>query len=128
MADKGQTIASLYLSLGVDLSELDEGLALADRSVKDALAKLNSENRQVKIQADIDMAKLEGTGTVLDKIKVKYEAITKQLEIQNQKTLILQRNLEQAQKSGAPDRVQSAAKRRLMEQRRSSVAFPRYSA
>ncbi len=116
MADKGQTIASLYLSLGVDLSELDEGLALADRSVKDALAKLNSENRQVKIQADIDMAKLEGTGTVLDKIKVKYEAITKQLEIQNQKTLILQRNLEQAQKSGAPDRVQSAAKRRLMEQ------------
>lgn len=116
MADKGQTIASLYLSLGVDLSELDEGLALADRSVKDALAKLNSENRQIKIQADIDMAKLEGTGTVLDKIKVKYEAITKQLEIQNQKTLILQRNLEQAQKSGAPDRVQSAAKRRLMEQ------------
>ena len=116
MADKGQTIASLYLSLGVDLSELDEGLALADRSVKDALAKLNSENRQVKIQADIDMAKLEGAGTVLDKIKVKYEAITKQLEIQNQKTLILQRNLEQAQKSGAPDRVQSAAKRRLMEQ------------
>ena len=116
MADKGQTIASLYLSLGVDLSELDEGLALADRSVKDALAKLNSENRQIKIQADIDMAKLEGTGTVLDKIKVKYEAVTKQIGIQNQKTLILQRNLEQAQKSGAPDRVQSAAKRRLMEQ------------
>lgn len=116
MADKGQTIASLYLSLGVDLSELDEGLALADRSVKDALAKLNSENRQIKIQADIDMAKLEGTGTVLDKIKVKYEAITKQLEIQNQKTLILQRNLEHAEKNGAPDRVKGAAKRSLMEQ------------
>ncbi len=116
MAGNGKTIASLYLALGVDLSELEEGLALADKSVKDALAKLNSENRQVKIQADIDMAKLEGTGTVLDKIKVKHEAITRQIEIQNQKTLILQRNLEHAEKNGAPDRVKGAAKRSLMEQ------------
>ena len=80
------------------------------------MSRLNSENAQLKLQTKIDLANLEGAGTALDKIKVQYESVSKQIEIANNKVLIMKRNLEDTQKNNAAEPVQRSAQRQLLEQ------------
>ena len=45
MADR--TVGGLYLSLGLDISELEHGFALADRTVNQAVKRFDSEATQI---------------------------------------------------------------------------------
>lgn len=111
-----KTVGELYLSLGVDMSELDKDFALADKTVKDAISRLNSESNQIKLQTQIDLNNLEGAGDAIDKIKVRYEGVTRQIDVANQKIAIMKRNLEDTQKNNAPEAIQRGAQRQLLQQ------------
>lgn len=79
---KGQKIDELYISLGLDIARLQLDFDTAGKTVSETVSRLNSQNYQLKLKPDIDLAKLEGAGRELDRLKVKYEAVNRQLDIQ----------------------------------------------
>jgi hypothetical protein len=89
MAKNGQKIDSLYLSIGLDVDQLQLDFDTAGKTVSQTMARLNSEIKQLKIKTSIDTSKLEGVGTDVDKIRVKEQALTRELQLQTQKMNIL---------------------------------------
>lgn len=119
MAKRGQKIDELYLSLGLDIAQLQLDFDTAGKTVSQAMARLNSKETQLKLRMDIDLTKLEGAGTELDKLKVKYEAINRQLDVQKQKEQVLAAVLKDAQKtSGMDSAAASRAETNLLRQQK----------
>lgn len=119
MAKRGQKIDELYLSLGLDIAQLQLDFDTAGKTVSQAMAWLNSKETQLKLRMDIDLTKLEGAGTELDKLKVKYEAINRQLDVQKQKEQVLAAVLKDAQKtSGMDSAAASRAETNLLRQQK----------
>lgn len=115
----GKTVGSLYLSLGLDISELEQGFALADRTVSQAISRFNSEAKQVRLQADIDTANAE---TGLDKLRVQFDSLGKQIDIARQKELLLMRDLEATRKSfGSDNALTSKAQTALLSQQKQTA-------
>lgn len=100
MAKRGQQIDELYISLDLDIAKLQLDFDTAGKTVSQAVARLGSKANQIKLKMEIDLAKLEGVGTELDKIKVKHQAINQALELQRKKEEILAAVLKDAQKTG----------------------------
>lgn len=86
---KGEKIESLYLSLGLNLSELELDFATAGRTVAQSVYKLQSETKAIKLKMDTDLTNLKGVGSELDKIKVKETALNDVLKRQQQQREIL---------------------------------------
>ena len=115
----GKTVGSLYLSLGLDISELEQGFALADRTVSQAISRFNSEAKQVRLQADIDTANAE---TGLHKLRVQFDSLGKQIDIARQKELLLMRDLEATRKSfGSDNALTSKAQTALLAQQKQTA-------
>ena len=103
MAKRGQQIDELYISLGLDIARLQLDFDTAGKTVSQAVARLGSKANQIKLKMDVDLAKLEGVGTELDKLKVKHQAINQQLDLQRKKEEILAAVLRDAQKTFGKD-------------------------
>ena len=71
MAKKGQEIEELYVSLGLNIDDLKLGFDTAGKTVSQAISKINTENRKIQVKTDVDLSKLEGMGSELDKIQRK---------------------------------------------------------
>ena len=89
MAKRGQKIDELYLDIGLNIAQLQLDFDTAGKTVSDSIARLNSKANNIHLKLDADLAKLDGVGTELDKIKVRYQAINRELDIQRQKEQIL---------------------------------------
>ena len=109
MAKRGQKIDELYLDIGLNIAQLQLDFDTAGKTVSDSIARLNSKANNIHLKLDADLAKLDGVGTELDKIKVRYQAINRELDIQRQKEQILVAVLQSAKKN---DGVDSASYRR----------------
>ncbi|ORT99652.1 hypothetical protein D081_1802 [Anaerovibrio sp. JC8] len=116
---KGQEIDKLYLSLGLNIDDLKLGFNTANKTVQQAITRLNSDAKKIKLQTDIDLSKLQGVGSELDKIRVKYEAINKQLDIQRQKESILNAQYKHSLNThGADSAVTQRAQMALLNQQK----------
>lgn len=119
MAKQGQQIDELFISLGLDIAQLQLDFDTAGQTVSSAISKLNSSGNKIKLQMETDLSKLDGVGSELDKIKVKYEAINRQLDLQRQKETILSAVLKDAQKnSGADSYLSRKAETDLLRQQK----------
>ncbi len=79
----------LLVGIGLDLSELDSDFAMADKTVKENLARFNRETNLVRLRMQIDTA---GLDPVKDKAKIlelQQKALTEQLKIQSDRVKIL---------------------------------------
>ena len=93
---KGQEIEELYISLGLDVNSLKLGFDTAGKTVSQSISRINSENKKIQIKTEVDLARLQGASSELDKIRIKQEAITRQLELQRQKEAILNAQMQRA--------------------------------
>lgn len=73
---KGGIGGDLKIRLGLDFTGLQQGLLTAESTMKQGIAALNAQKVQIKVQSDIDMSKLSGVGSELDKLKVKETELT----------------------------------------------------
>ena len=80
MAKRGQKIDELYLDIGLNIAQLQLDFDTAGKTVSDSIARLNSKANNIHLKLDADLAKLDGVGTELDKIKVRHQAINRELE------------------------------------------------
>ena len=119
MAKRGQQIDELYISLGLEIARLQLDFDTAGKTVSQAVYRLNTRTNQIKLKMDVDLAKLEGVGSELDKLKIKHEAINRQLDIQRQKEEILAAVLKDAQKTNGNDsEVAQRAQTNLLRQQK----------
>ena len=84
-----ETIAELSAKLKIDLSELEGDFALADKTVSQAMSKLNHESKKLKIQTDIDLTTLGTAATKVERLKLQEQSLTAQLELQQQKVKLV---------------------------------------
>ena len=119
MAKQGQQIEELFISLGLDIAQLQLDFDTAGQTVSQAIQRLNSSGNKIKLQMETDLSRLEGVGSELDKIRVKYEAINRQLDLQRQKESILAAVLKDAQKNtGADSYVSRKSETDLLRQQK----------
>lgn len=99
----GKEIDSLYLSLGLNVSDLELGFKTAGQTVKQAISRLNSEANQIRLKADIDVTRLEAAGNHVDALKAKEKALTDELAVQQKKLELLNRAYEANAKTYGKD-------------------------
>lgn len=99
----GKEIDSLYLSLGLNISDLELGFKEAGVTVKQAISRLNSEAKQIQLKADIDIAKLEAAGKPIDALRAKEKALNDELALQQKKLELLNRAYEANAKTYGKD-------------------------
>lgn len=115
----GKEIDSLYLSLGLNISDLELGFKEAGMTVKQAISRLNSEAKQIQLKADIDIAKLEAAGKPIDALRAKEKALNDELAIQQKKLELLNRAYEANAKTYGKDSgiTRGVDTKRLYQQR-----------
>lgn len=119
MAQKGQKIEELYVSLGMDVSELDVDLALADKTVSEGLAALNRKMKHIRLQADIDTNGLTGARAAVQKLEIQEKSLSQQLSLQKQRIDILNAAYRQSvQETGAASAASQRLETRLLQERR----------
>lgn len=87
----GQEVDSLYLSLGLNIADLELGFETAGKTVKQAMSRLNSEANQIRLKADIDVTRLEAAGKSVEALKVREKALNDELAVQQKKLELLNR-------------------------------------
>lgn len=116
---KGETVAALYTKLGLDLSSLSSDFALAGKTVDQAISRINHENKKIRIEADIDLSKLDGAKDKARSIDTREQALIRQLDLQRQKIrLVAAAYREMAQAKGADSAASARLETRLLNERK----------
>ena len=87
----GQEVDSLYLSLGLNVADLEMGFQTAGQTVRQAMSRINSEANQIRLKADIDVTRLEAAGKSVEALKAREKALNDELAVQQKKLEILNR-------------------------------------
>lgn len=80
---KGQKVSDLYLSLGIDLSELEADYVRADQSVSANMKRLQNEIKNTKLQLQVDASNINLSAA--DKVLATQQAINRQIDLQTEK-------------------------------------------
>lgn len=116
---KGETVAALYTKLGLDLSSLSSDFALAGKTVDQAISRINHENKKIRIEADIDLSKLDGAKNKARSIDTREQALIRQLDLQRQKIrLVAAAYREMAQAKGTDSAASARLETRLLNERK----------
>lgn len=84
MARNSISTGDLYFKLGLDLSELDKDFVNAKNTVRTNIGKLKGEQFRIRLQMDIDTAKLGPAAKQAQKLAVQEKALTRELDLQRQ--------------------------------------------
>lgn len=116
---KGETVAALYTKLGLDLSSLSSDFALAGKTVDQAISRINHENKKIRIEAGIDLSKLDEAKDKARSIDTREQALIRQLDLQRQKIrLVAAAYREMAQAKGADSAASARLETRLLNERK----------
>ncbi len=99
----GKEVSSLYISLGLNIADLEQGFKVAGQTVKQAISRLNSEATQIKLRADIDVTRLEAAGKHVEALKAREKALNDELAVQQKKLELLNRAYEANAKNFGAD-------------------------
>lgn len=114
-----ETVAALYAKLGLDLSDLDRDFALADKTMAQAMSRLNHESKTLKIKTDIDMAGLNNAKLSVTVLEVQERSLTAQMEVQRQKISLVNAAYRQmVETKGADSAASAKLETRLLNERR----------
>lgn len=114
-----ETIAELSAKLKIDLSELEGDFALADKTVSQAMSKLNHESKKLRIQTDIDLTALGNAGSKVERLQLQEKSLTAQLELQRQKVnLVNAAYMRMVEVKGADSAASAKLETRLLNERK----------
>ena len=114
-----ETIAELSAKLKIDLSELEGDFALADKTVSQAMSKLNHESKKLRIQTDIDLTALGNAGSKVERLKLQEKSLTAQFELQRQKVnLVNAAYMRMVEVKGADSAASAKLETRLLNERK----------
>lgn len=75
--------------------------------LQEKISQINSRIQHVRIQADIDVSKLQGANAAFDAQKIHIAAVTREIELQRQKLIQLQETMYRSARNTGGDSVQT---------------------
>ena len=77
-----ESTSDLYIRLGLSTDELESGFVIAERSLRDNMARLNRENTIVDLRAQVEIAGLDESADATRILEVRQQALQHRIEIQ----------------------------------------------
>lgn len=115
MAAAGNSKADFSLTIGLNMDDLFRGMSEADATINQAISRINSENKQVKLKADV--AEIKAGNDELAKQKIKMDAVTREIELQTAKLRLLGQARDEAyREKGANSSLGRGAETRYLQQ------------
>lgn len=102
MAD---SVGSLYMSLGLDLSELETGLVAVDRTVNENVRRLNRQADLIQLRADIEIAGLDEVADASRILEIRQNALNQQMATQRDRVRLLDAELRRLTAAHGADSV-----------------------
>lgn len=107
--------ADFSLTIGLNLDDLFRGMDEANTTISQAISRINSENKQVKLKADI--SELKAGDDELKKQAIEMQSLTRQIELQTAKLRLLGQARDSAHKrTGDNSSLSRAADTRYLQQ------------
>ncbi|MSV24228.1 hypothetical protein FYJ78_03305 [Selenomonas sp. WCA-380-WT-3B 3/] len=107
--------ADFSLTIGLNLDDLFRGMDEANATISQAISRINSENKQVKLKADI--SELKAGDDALKKQAIEMQSLTRQIELQTAKLRLLGQARDSAYtRTGANSSLYRAADTRYLQQ------------
>lgn len=107
--------ADFSLTIGLNLDDLFRGMDEANTTISQAISRINSENKQVKLKADI--SELKAGDDELKKQAIEMQLLTRQIELQTAKLRLLGQARDSAYKrTGDNSSLSRAADTRYLQQ------------
>jgi len=115
MAATGNSKADFSLTIGLNMDDLFRGMSEADATINQAISRINSENKQVKLKADV--AEIKAGNDELAKQKIRMDAVTREIELQTAKLRLLGQARDEAyREKGANSSLGRGAETRYLQQ------------
>ena len=110
-----ESAASLYMRLGLDLTELEEGFVDAQRTVRDNMTRLQRENTIIDLQMEVDLSGVDDAEQILS---IRTAALNRQLENQQTRVRLATAELRNMTESTGENSDQTQRARLALEQER----------
>lgn len=111
----GNNKADFSLTIGLNMDDLFRGMSEADATINQAISRINSENKQVKLKADV--AEIKAGNDELAKQKIRMDAVTREVELQTAKLRLLGQARDEAyREKGANSSLGRGAETRYLQQ------------
>ena len=79
---KGNSLESLYITLGLDVSQLTSDFIAADKTVAENMAKINRESNLLKLRMQVDTGNLDPVKDAAQILAIKTQILNEQLAMQ----------------------------------------------
>ena len=77
-----QDTGGLFLSLGLDVSDLETGFIAAERTVRENMARLSRESNLIRLRAEVEIGNLDEVADAEQILTIRTEALNRQMAIQ----------------------------------------------
>ena len=104
---QGTKIDELFISLGLDLSQLDKDFITADKTVSQGIQELSRKQNQTKLRMEIDMSQFHGAENSAQALALKTQYLNQQMEIQKSKVALVNAEYLQSVKAKGADAAAS---------------------
>lgn len=84
-----ESLSELYFRLGLDTSDFESGLVNAENTLSQNLRELNTQSNLVYLKANFEIDGLDEAERGTEGLKIRQEALNKQLEIQSDRVKIM---------------------------------------
>lgn len=112
------TLGGLYLSVGLDISELESDFLAADRTTRENLNRLNRESNLVRLRSEVEIGNLDETADAVQILTVRENALNQQMAMQRDRIRIAEAQLQSlTQQHGASAVVTQRAAAALERER-----------
>lgn len=89
MAQSSQTVDSLFIELGLELSTLETDLIAADRTVSDNIRRLNRQSELIRLRSEVQISGLDETADAERILQTRIESLNQRLAIQRDRVRLV---------------------------------------
>lgn len=89
-----EDIGSLYVRLGLDISELETGFVAVGRTVNENVRRLNRESDLIRLRSEVEITGLDEAADAERILQIRQESLNRQMEIQRDRVRILTAELQ----------------------------------
>lgn len=106
----GESVGELYLRLGLDADELNNGFIQAERSIRDNMSRLGRENTMIRLQARVELNGLDESADAMQRFEIQQRSLTRQIENQRHRINLASAAVQEAidRQGEMSDQAQSA--------------------
>ena len=119
---RGETITELFLSLGLDISQLESDFIAADRNVNEAMARLRRQSQLINLRAQVELEGLDEAADGARRLEVREQALNEQLTVQRDRIRLTEAALQQLQRTRNQDRAAIQRAQIALERERLTMA------